>query len=219
MARRRSNYPLNKTVMPFNPATGKFTGLAPERVRGIGMMQVIEADTHDNYVVCRGYDPEDKLFYLSIPVAKPYGERGTTGTYQVGEVHAACKPKTGLGDTSMARASGTGHPADLDEVPVILRDDNGVAVSWLMLTAGTGGGYITAHLTATLSAGSSATADAGYWDDGGSFVSYGWSAVTVIDKHLSTGQSIASGKYVEARRLPMGNYLLDLASCGDITEA
>jgi len=109
------------------------------------MMQVAAEDTHQDYVVCRGYDPRIRKFIdydeedlenkPGIPVGKPYGKR-STGKYQVGQVFAAAIPVTRIGETPGVAATSQGHPADLDELIEILYDDDGVVVTWLLLDGG-----------------------------------------------------------------------------------
>lgn len=69
--KRRSPAPAFRQPAPFNPVTGQFamlgTGVDLTRV---ALMQVLEE--HDDYLICRGFDPETKRFYNEIPVAKPY---------------------------------------------------------------------------------------------------------------------------------------------------
>ena len=89
---------------PFNPATGQHAQLGPLPSKGttLALFQVVEEDTHDNYVVCRGYEAEsDQEFrFLHDPytvptttpinVAKPYGVRGTN-PYELGQVIVAAR--------------------------------------------------------------------------------------------------------------------------------
>jgi hypothetical protein len=110
------------------------------------MMQIIgddntvaNADTHDNYVTCRGFDPESQKFLESVNVGKPYGLRGTY-PYQLAEVYPAMKARTRIGDTPGMAEYTTGHPADLDETVEILRDDDGNPIEWLLLDSGGTGG-------------------------------------------------------------------------------
>jgi hypothetical protein len=101
---------------PFDPYKQPFHGLAHDvGMTRVPMMQVIEEDIYQNYVVCRGYDPDHKKFFNRLYVAKPYGQRGQTGIYAVGEVHPAVKAITRLGLTPGVARDTVGHPADLDE--------------------------------------------------------------------------------------------------------
>jgi len=136
--KRASPAPAFKQPAPFNPITGRFAPLGTSGVvTRVAMMQVIEADTHVNYVVCRGFDPETKRFFNTVNVAKPYGIRGAF-RYVVGNVLPAIKAKTILGDTPGVAETTIGHPVDLDETVGILLDDDGIAVSWILLDTGTG---------------------------------------------------------------------------------
>lgn len=67
------------------------------------MFQIAAADTYDDYVICRGFDPRILKFidYASgdsskpgICVAKPFGKR-RAGTYEVAEVYPAFLPTQG----------------------------------------------------------------------------------------------------------------------------
>jgi hypothetical protein len=104
----------------------------------IAMMQVIEADTHAKYLVCRGFDPEERRFFDTINVGKPYGQRGTY-PHKVGDIIAAARPRTRIGDTPGMAATSPDQPADLNEEIGILYDDNGVVVSWIELAGASGG--------------------------------------------------------------------------------
>ncbi len=120
------------------------------------MMQVAAEDTHDNYVICRGYDPRVKKFFdyveddadkVGIPVAKPWNHRGA-GAYTVGHVFPAVIPLTRIGQTSGVRDPGDdeenpllGQPEDLDEeVEILYTDEEDESerkvVNWLLLEAG-----------------------------------------------------------------------------------
>ena len=123
------------------PQNDPFKTLEGKDLTRVPMMQVIEEDTHDNYVVCQGYDPDYDKFFYKLSVAKPYGERGQTGIYNVGEVHPAVKPITIIG-TTPGVAETTGHPADLDEAVVKLTDENGIDVQWMLIGVGKGNGLV-----------------------------------------------------------------------------
>ncbi len=141
---------------PWNPLTGEHADLAaPKLAPHCAMMQVAVEDTHDNYVICRGYDPRIKKFFdyvegdpdkLGIPVAKPWSNR-TAGAYTVGQIFPAVIPLTRIGQTPGVRDPGEdeedpllGQPADLDEEVGILYTDEAVeadrkVVNWLLLEA------------------------------------------------------------------------------------
>ena len=84
---------------PYSPMTGERAGLQVPRVTPLCvMMQVAAEDTHDNYVVCRGYDPRVNRFFdydendlgtkPGIAVGKPYGNR-VAGVFEIGQVFPA----------------------------------------------------------------------------------------------------------------------------------
>jgi len=108
------------------------------------MMQVAAADTHDDYVVCRGYDTRVKRFFdydatdadkPGIAVGKPFGNR-SSGAYEIGQIFPALIPLTRIGQTPGVAADSTGHPADLDELVDILYDDNDRPINWMLLDLG-----------------------------------------------------------------------------------
>lgn len=128
---------------PFNPATGEnaLLGQYPNKGTTLALFQVIEEDTHDNYVVCRGHEADDDPYfrYLHDPytvltttpinVAKPYSVRGTF-PYELGQVLVAARIKGKLG-FNPGKAVTVGQPADLDEVISLLTDDAGVGIAWM----------------------------------------------------------------------------------------
>ena len=120
------------------PQNDPFKTLEGKDLTRVPMMQVIEEDTHDNYVVCQGYDPDYDKFFEKLSVAKPYGERGQTGIYKIAEVYPAVKPITILGTTPGVASESTGHPADLEERVDKLTDDNGIDVQWMFIGGGSG---------------------------------------------------------------------------------
>lgn len=192
--RRTQNAPL-----PFDVGEGKFPGLNVPKVRDPAMMQVIEEDTHDNYVNCRGFDPEYNRFFEWIPVAKPYGERGQTGLYNVGEVHLAVKPKTIIGLTPGVSETTTGHPADLDEQITALytegeddEDRNGVAVSFIFVRGG-GSTIKMAELEGELESGGNAEASIWAYDPETEELVDTGEDVTVYAWMLNDGESIEIG--------------------------
>lgn len=128
---------------PFNPITGKNASLEqiPGKGTTLAMFQVIEDDTHDNYVVCRGYeaDNDPDFRYLHDPytvpattpinVAKPYSVRGTF-PYELGQVIVAARIKGRLG-YNQGKGVTVGQPADLDEEIALLLDDDDVSIAWM----------------------------------------------------------------------------------------
>lgn len=137
---------------PFNPVTGQRAQMNPQATPGtiLATFQVIgddpddEAtqDTHENYVVCRGFEPQIDPFFrylhdpktkpdtTSIKVAKPYAVRGTY-PYKQGQILVAARILTRLGANQGKAVTSVGHPADLDEQAELLLDDDDVAIAWL----------------------------------------------------------------------------------------
>ena len=192
------------------------------------MMQVAVEDTHDNYVICRGYDPRIKKFFdyvegdpdkLGIPVAKPWSNR-TAGAYTVGQIFPAVIPLTKIGQTPGVRDPGEdeedpllGQPADLDEEVGILYTDEAVeadrkVVNWLLLEGGGEGSTKFAKLDATLNAGSSC--EASIWS--GDPLADSGDNVTVNDWLLGGGESLASGTKVVIEFIS-GKWYVTQASC------
>lgn len=136
--RRRVVAPHFKVPPPFNPATGEqapIGRLPPSKTR-LAMFQVIEEDTHENYLVCRGFDPEVGKFFHELSVAKAYSERGKYN-HTVGQVFPAAKFKTKLGDNSGMASVSVGQPADLDEEVVFVTDDEDRKLLWTEIAGGT----------------------------------------------------------------------------------
>jgi len=175
--KRRRPTPHFKIPSPYNPMQGENANLRQDGDSAFcAMMQVMEEDTHDDYVVCRGFDPRILRFMENISVAKPFGKR-KPDTYQIGEVYPAFLPTQGnanfmdfrqvtyippspvavewrLGQNPGKVTGGGlegGQPADLSEAIEILYDDNGKVVNWLLIDSkgGTGG---TRKLQGTLEA-------------------------------------------------------------------
>lgn len=139
---------------PFNPATGERAplGRAPVTGTSLATFQVIgddpndgdQADNHDNYIVCRGFevtnDPSFRFLFdpytaensSPISVAKPYPIRGTF-PYVRGQIVVAARIRTRLGENQGIAATFIGQPSSLDEEIGLLADDNGVSIAWLDL--------------------------------------------------------------------------------------
>lgn len=140
LKRKRALAPYFKVPQPLNPLTGQRAPIGnPVDLTRIAMVQVSDEDTHDNYVVCRLFDPECGKLLFDVPVAKTYGTRGTF-PYRIGEVYPAAKPRTRLGDNAGVASTSTGHPADLDEEVEMLVDDDNNPVAWLLLDRPTSAG-------------------------------------------------------------------------------
>jgi hypothetical protein len=191
----------------YNPFTGKYAILGREGILSrCAMMQIVgddeteaNEDTHDDYVFCRGYDPESEKFYNKIAVAKPYGVRGTF-PYKLAEVYPAIKPMTLLGDTAMVAATTTGQPASLtEELDILYQDapDDDHPIWWLLLDA-SGMPMRWGKLDGTLSVGG--TQDVSLWQTTGG----GWGGWdedsgedwTCYAPPLLSSGSIGSGKWV-----------------------
>lgn len=209
---------------PYNPKTGTYAPLGgPGPTSYCAMFQVVgddetttNEDTHSNYVICRGFDPETKKFYTSIAVAKPYGLRGTY-PYRLGQLLPALKARTRLGDNCGVSHTTVGQPADLDEVIDLLFDDNGSPIYWLDISGGTGASILTGVLDGALSAGGSATMsiwelDAGQTD----WVNHSSDTTrneTVYAPAVMRSGSIAVGKWVECLKDDDGRWRVRWSEC------
>lgn len=153
---------------PFSPTTGERAPLGRPQVKGttLAIFQVVEDDTHDDYIECRGYEAEaDPNFQFlhdpyefpdttPIHVAKPFAIRGTF-PYQQGDLVVAARIRTKLGYNPGKAATSAGQPADLDEEIEALLDDANVAISWLDIS--TSGGLIRGVTDGAITKGSSGT--------------------------------------------------------------
>ena len=204
--------------MVRKPQNDPFKTIEGKDLTRVPMMQVIEEDTYDNYVVCQGYDPDYDKFFERLSIAKPYGQRGQTGLYSVGEVHPAVKPITIIG-TTPGVAETTGHPADLDEAVVKLTDDEGTDVQWMFIGGGGGGGFGIAKLTSTLSAGLTATAELYDYDDDWALTKIsGDDDPTIKDAFLDADTHVARDKYVGVSQTPSGKWIATVCKCDDIED-
>ena len=132
---------------PHNPMTGKYETLLREGFYPLcALLQVAAEDTHDDYVICRGFDTRERRFFdyvegdadkKGIAVAKPYGMRGLN-TFEIGEIHAAFLPiyqftERNEHNQNPGKAETTvGHPEDLDEDVVFLTTDEGININWMI---------------------------------------------------------------------------------------
>ena len=165
--KRRRPTPGYKIPPPFNPIQGENANLRQDGVSPFcAMMQVMEEDTYDDYVICRGCDPRILRFMNNISVAKPFGRR-TPGTYQVGEIYPAFLPTQGnanlmdfrqvtyvppspsnvlwrVGQNPGVAVGGLdgGQPENLDGQIEILYDHNGKVINWLLIDAPKTGGSV-----------------------------------------------------------------------------
>jgi hypothetical protein len=121
------------------------------------MVQVVEEDTYDDYVVCRMFDTRILKFVESVSVAKPFGKR-IADTYEIGEIYPAFLPTQGnanfmdfrqvvytppspvdvqwrVGQNPGVTVGGLegGQPEGLSDVIQILYDHNGKVVNWLLI--------------------------------------------------------------------------------------
>lgn len=158
--KRKTPSPHFRLPPPYQPITGEQASLIVQGVFPyVAMMQVAAEDTHDNYVLCRGFDVRMRKFidYESgnadkpgIPVAKPYGCRRAANCtpnlrrYEIGEIHPAILPlQTGnpspatvpwrVGQNPGWATGGQGQPESLNELVDFLWDDNGVLINWMFL--------------------------------------------------------------------------------------
>lgn len=145
LRKRRQPTPDFRLLPPYQPITGERAPLlAPGVHPYCAMMQVAVADTHDNYVICRGYDTRVKKFFdyeegdedkVGIAVAKPYSKRFAR-VYRVADIFPAVLPLMRLGQNPGVAADSQGQPADLDEEIEILYDANEKVINWLLLDGG-----------------------------------------------------------------------------------
>jgi hypothetical protein len=215
--KRKSPAPFFKQAVPYDPVSGEYSpiGVPTEKIH-IAMFQVIEADTHDNYIVCRGYDPTLRKFLNSINVAKPYDQRGAFG-YVVGHVFPAAIPITRLGETSGVSETTIGCPADLNEAIEILLDDDSNPVRWLDISSGGVIRVISGVLDGALDAGGSATMSIWELNDGETdWVNESTDTsdnMTVFAPAIMRSGSIAVGKWVETIVDDDGNWRVRWSEC------
>ena len=138
--KRRQPAPSFRRPAPYSGATGQHAGIGPAKVdlTRLAMFQVCVEDTYDNYVGCRGMDPEAAVFFDAdhpMAVAKPYDVRGTF-PYTVGQILVCAKVRTALGDNPGVASESTGQPADLDEEIDMLTTDEGLPIFWLHVGGG-----------------------------------------------------------------------------------
>ncbi len=120
---------------PYNPMMGEYAKLTtPGIYPYCALVEVAAADTHDDYLICRGYDTRDRKFYdydadegkTGIAVAKPFGKR-TTGLYLVGEVYTAFLPQSLIGQNA-----GTVNGTDLLDLEILKTDDDKY-INWMLM--------------------------------------------------------------------------------------
>lgn len=165
--KRRRPTPGYKVPPPFNPIHGDNANLRQDGVSPFcAMVQVMEEDTYDDYVVCRIFDPRILRFMNNVSVAKPFGKR-SPDTYQIGEIYPAFLPTQGnanfmdfrqvtyvppspeevlwrVGQNPGVVTGGLdgGQPESLSDEIGILYDHNGKVVNWLLIDSKGGGGGI-----------------------------------------------------------------------------
>lgn len=156
--KRRRPTPHFKVPNPFNPIQGENANLRQDGFSPFcAMMQVMEEDVYDNYVVCRGFDTRQLKFMENISVAKPFGKR-VPGVYKVAEVYPAFLPTQGnanfmdfrsvtyvppspvdvhwrVGQNPGVVSGGLdgGQPETLSDEIGILYDNNGKVINWLLI--------------------------------------------------------------------------------------
>jgi len=74
-------FPANKTVRSpyqgfrhpplYDPGRGHNLPLVPDTLR-IGMFEILEDGEFDDYLLCKGYDPDTKKFLPEVKIAKPH---------------------------------------------------------------------------------------------------------------------------------------------------
>jgi hypothetical protein len=151
--KRRNPTPGFKLPPPYEPLEGI---RAPLKTEGVfpycAMFQVAAEDTHDNYVICRGFDVRIAKFidYAAgdankpgIAVAKPFGARGKN-TYEIGQIFAAALPLQSsnpsptsvdwrVGQNPGVSETTTGHPANLAEKVDELKTDEEKYINWMFI--------------------------------------------------------------------------------------
>lgn len=152
--------PYFKIPPPFNAVTGEHEDLREYGVYPYcAMMQIADDDEHDNFVICRGFDPRMLRFVdyekgnpqkPGISVAKPFGKR-TVDTYKKAEIYPAVLPiqgndspytspspaeikwRVGQNPGFVSEGQEGGQPESLDDEIGILYDHNGKVINWLLL--------------------------------------------------------------------------------------
>ena len=172
--KRRMRAPGFGMPTPYNPLTGQYETLAPTgHYPYCAMMQVAEDDTHEDYVVCRGWDTRVNRFFDAVSVAKPYGKRAKY-IYRIGQVYPAVLPWMRLGENwAPSQNPGVaettqGHPADLDEEVEILYDDDSKVINWMLIDCGPSLRWFECATSGNAGSASYSVED----DDGNSFTVY-----------------------------------------------
>ena len=174
--KRRRPTPYFKIPPPFNPIQGENANLRQDgTIPFCAMVQITEEDTHDDYVICRVFDPRILRFMENVSVGKPFGKR-KPNMYQVAEIYPAFLPTQGNANftdfrnvtyfppspiavewrvgQNPGKVTGGGleggQPAELTDAIEILYDDNGKVINWLLIDSNGAGG--TRKLQGTLTA-------------------------------------------------------------------
>lgn len=174
--KRRRPTPYFKIPPPFNPIQGENVNLRQDGTSPFcAMVQITEEDTHDDYVICRVFDPRILRFMENVSVGKPFGKR-KPNMYQVAEIYPAFLPTQGNANftdfrnvtyfppspiavewrvgQNPGKVTGGGleggQPAELTDAIEILYDDNGKVINWLLIDSNGAGG--TRKLQGTLTA-------------------------------------------------------------------
>jgi hypothetical protein len=156
--KRRRPTPHFKIPSPYNPIQGENANLRQDGVSPFcAMVQVMEEDTYDDYVICRMFDTRILKYIENVSVAKPFGKR-LPDTYEIGEIYPALLPTQGnanfmdfrqvvytppspvavqwrVGQNPGVVVGGLegGQPEGLSDVIQVLYDHNGKAVNWILL--------------------------------------------------------------------------------------
>jgi hypothetical protein len=191
---------------PYNPMTGQFAPLVqPGEYPYCALVQIAEEDTHDDYVVCRGYDPRTKTFWLydesdetknGFSVAKPYSNR-RPGQYQVGHIFPALLPLCQRGQTPGVAATSQGQPADLDEEIEILYSDEGKVINWLLLDTGQANVFGKLKAALAYNATDPSGVDVDVYSDPSTDA--GYDIEDVLPPPWMTTGTLASGSWVEVK--------------------
>jgi len=222
--KRRQPTPHFRLPPPYEPRSGEHAALQVDGVFPYcAMMQVAVADTHEDYVICRGFDIRIPKFvnYIAgdannpgIPVAKPYGKR-VTGMYEVAQVFPAILPLQSsnpspssvlwrVGQNPGVSVTTAGHPADLSEEIEILYDDNGYAIDWMLLDTDASDGTNVVLLQAKACFGPGGSGSFNLWEWNGAAWADSTTDVTAYDGAYSV--FLLPNEYVWAAKSGVSRY-------------
>lgn len=156
--KRKQPTPSYRLPPPYQPMSGEQAAL---QIPGVypyaAMMQVAAADTHQDYVICRGFDIRVNKFVdyeagnadkPGISVAKPYDKR-QIGNYEIAQIFLAFLPLQSsnpsptavpwrVGQNPGVSEVTPGHPASLSERVDELQDAESKLVNWMLVDSGGG---------------------------------------------------------------------------------